>query len=134
MRSSLLRLTLSVFLVAAPAAASCHSGERSVPINNSSGVPVPVEDAAGFWLVKPIAGKGECLVSLNRLPRGDAYGVHLEACSLALLDEVASWRPVDGGFELLDSDGDIVIRFRRTGVDSFETSDERYLLERVPLV
>ncbi len=124
----------SVFGVIALSAGACHSGERSVPITTSSSdEAMQVEEVTGFWRVLARTEKGECLMALNRLPVGDAYGVHLETCSILLFKKAAAWRRVDAGFELLDPDQNVIIEFKKAGEDAFAAADDSYRLERAPL-
>lgn len=125
-----------VFGLVVLAAGACHSGERSV--SNSSAGPrdaVAVEAATGFWRIvsRAESGEGGCLLALNHLPVADAYGVHLEACSIGLFKKAAAWRPVEGGFELLGPEQAVIIRFRQMGEDVFTAADGRYRMEREPL-
>ena len=107
-----------------------------MPIKNSSFKDAAlVEASTGFWRVisRSGSGEGDCLLALNRLPVEQAYGVHLEACSIGLFKDAAAWRPVDGGFELLGRDQAVLIRFRKAGEDDFVATDDRYRMERAPL-
>lgn len=97
----------------------------------SAEAPLSVEDVIGFWRISSASGAKTCVLALNRLAVGDAYGVHIETCSLAPLATAHDWRPVAGGFELRDAAGLTLARFRQTGVDAFVA--EGYRMERAPV-
>jgi len=92
-----------------------------------------IEEVVGFWRVAPATGAGDCLIALNRLAVGGAYGVHIEKCSLSALAAARDWLPVPGGFELRDAAGASIIRFRQTGVDAFVAVQGGYRMERAPV-
>lgn len=121
-------------LVAASCTVACYAQEP--PMSNGasrSAQASAVEDAMGLWRVSPRSGPGECLIALGRLPRGEAYGVQVESCSLPLFAKAVAWRPITSGFELQSRDGSQLIGFRQTGEDTFVTADGAYRLDRAPL-
>ena len=82
-----------------------------------------VEEVYGAWTVDN-AGS-ECLVSLSGQKTGDWHGVLVERCADTALLTARGWKPVAGGFELLDNEGQAIATFRMTGLDAFESTDGR---------
>jgi hypothetical protein len=74
------------------------------------------------------------LFALNRQPVGQAFGVQIENCTLQADLRPSAWRPVRNGFELINAAGAVTMRFRPITVDSFDTIDGRYRLERAPMI
>lgn len=97
------------------------------PSSNAQAV-LSIEDVIGFWRVTSASGAEPCLIALNRLPVGEAYGVHVETCSTPALAAAHDWRPVSGGFELRDRTGAKIARFRKTGSEAF-VAVEGYRME-----
>lgn len=90
-----------------------------------------IEDVTGFWRIAPISGgKAACLIALNSLSAAHGYQVHTESCTIPAFTATASWRPVEGGFELLDGSGHPITGFRRQDVDTFRAIDGTYRMER----
>lgn len=89
------------------------------------------EDVQGYWRITAVSGGGgACLLALNALSEKDAYGVHIERCSIPGLALARTWRPVEAGFELLDASGRMIAAFRRENIDHFLAADGAYRMER----
>lgn len=84
--------------------------------------PLNVEDVYGLWRVT--ADDSECLLSLSAQGEEGHYEIFLEQpCPSSLFAKATAWR-IDGQyFQLLDSNQAMTLRFRMTGLDSFESED-----------
>lgn len=125
---------VAMLFLTAPMAAACRAEEMTMPLNNEPAAgPLAVEAVFGLWALTPVAGEGRCRIALSNMGEGPVRGVHIESCTIDAAAGGKGWRPVEGGFELLDGDGRVLMRFRQTGVDGFESRDGRYRLNRAPM-
>lgn len=117
----------------APAPATSTPATSTPPSTPASG---PVEvlsiaEVSGLWSLRPETGEGRCRIALNKLPVAGGYGVQIESCTLAAVAGGQSWRPVEGGFELLGDQGRVLMRFRRVDANAFTA--EGYRLTPAPM-
>ena len=125
---------VAMLFLAAPLAAACRAEEAFMSSEiTSAGEPLSVEAVYGLWALQPVEGEGRCLIALSNMGEGPVRGVHIESCTIDAVAGGERWRPVEGGFELLGEEGRVMIRFRQTGVDGFESRDGRYRLTRAPM-
>jgi len=104
----------------APAPATSTPATSTPPSTPASG---PVEvlsiaEVSGLWSLRPETGEGRCRIAL-------------ESCTLAAVTGGQSWRPVEGGFELLGDQGRVLMRFRRVDANAFTA--EGYRLTPAPM-
>jgi hypothetical protein len=125
-------ITSVVLLCASATAGACLSEEAAMP--PSQAVPMQADAVFGLWAARvtggPDRGPPACRLGLGRVAQGEAYGVLVEACTAPGLAGARAWRPVEGGFELLDDAGRRLARFQAEGVDAFRSDDGRFRLER----
>lgn len=106
--------TLALALFIAATAGACRSQEP--PVN-----PPPIlsaRDVMGFWSLAA-AGAKPCRLSLQSQPAAGGFGVAVDPCGPPW-SGATTWRPVAGGFELLDGSGALLARFTPDGVDAFD--------------
>lgn len=87
-----------------------------------------VEEIYGLWSIHD--GDSRCRIALSADRRGSGHMATVERCAVPALAKASLWRPVVGGFELLGGGDAVVMRFRMTGVDGFESVDGRLKGER----
>ena len=114
----------------APAPTPATSTPTSTPASGPAEV-LSIDEVSGLWSLRPDTGEGRCRIALNKLPVAGAYGVHIESCTLAAVAGGKSWRPVEGGFELLGEQGRVLMRFRRVDANAFNA--EGYRLTPAPM-
>ncbi|WP_349312108.1 AprI/Inh family metalloprotease inhibitor [Brevundimonas subvibrioides] len=131
-RTSLLSMALCL-PVALSAATSIQGGERPARFQIVQPVRhLDVEAVTGLWNLVPLTGDKTCTLALNGMFVEGGFGVFLERCSIAAMAGVRAWRPTTQGFELLTADASVALAFRRTGVDSFASTDGALRLTRAP--
>lgn len=87
-----------------------------------------VDDIYGLWSIRD--GDTVCRIALSALKAGVGHQASVERCAVPSLREGSIWRPVVGGFELLGPGDRVLARFRKTGLDTFESMDGRLRGER----
>lgn len=90
-----------------------------------------VDQVAGAWSLRGPDGKA-CRLSLANLVIDGVRPVRAEDCAIDPASQGRSWRATADGFELLGSDGAVVMAFRRIGEDTFEATAGGYSLTRAP--
>lgn len=122
-------LAAAIVMMAGPAVA-CTAEETPMPSQTpvASGPVVSVEEVYGLWSIRD--GEAECRIALSALEAGSGHQATVEQCAIPSLAEGAIWRPVVGGFELLGAGDHVLARFRKTGLDRFESADGRLKGER----
>lgn len=121
---------LALALIAGLPAVACKS--EILPMKEQA-IQSSDNAAVGFWKLVGQEGRETCLFSMNQLPDVHGFGVQVENCNLDPNLRPAAWRPTQNGFELINGAGAVAMRFRPVTVDSFETTDDRYRLERAPM-
>lgn len=106
---------------AAPSASSEPQGQT-----------LAVDQVAGFWRLTAPDGK-RCDVSLANLVIDGVRPVLAENCAIPDATKARSWRAMANGFEILAADGAVLMAFRRTGEDAFETTSGGFILRRAPM-
>ncbi|MDP3404359.1 MAG: AprI/Inh family metalloprotease inhibitor [Brevundimonas sp.] len=92
-----------------------------------------VDQVAGLWSLRAVDGPARCDLALASLVIDGVRPVLAERCGVPAAVSARSWRAMADGFELLATDGAVLLAFRRTGEDAFRTADGRYVLSRLPL-
>ena len=87
-----------------------------------------VEEVYGLWSIRD--GKSACRIALSSLNSGIGHQATIEQCTIPSLAQGVVWRPVIGGFELLGLGDRILARFRKTDLDTLESTDGRLKGER----
>ena len=90
-----------------------------------------VDQVAGFWALRSPDG-ARCQVSLANLVIDGVRPVLAENCAIPAATRAKSWRATANGFEILGSDGAVVMAFRRTGEDAFAATSGGFTLARAP--
>ena len=110
----------------APAASTPTPTPPPMPMPASGPAAVlSIDDVSGLWSLRPERGEGRCLIALNKIPTGGAYGVHIESCTIAAVAGGMRWRPVAGGFELLGGGARVLMRFHRVDANAFTADGYR---------
>jgi hypothetical protein len=122
-------LVAAIVVMASPAVA-CTAEETPMPSQTpvAAGPVASVEEIYGLWSIRD--GETDCRIALSALKAGTGHQATIERCNIPLLAQGSIWRPVAGGFELLGPGDRIVARFRKTGIDAFESADGRLKGER----
>lgn len=107
-----------------PAPATSASTPTPTPASGPAAV-LSIDDVSGLWSLRPERGEGRCLIALNKIPTGEAYGVHIESCTIAAVADGTRWRPVAGGFELLAGGARVLMRFHRVDANAFTADGYR---------
>lgn len=128
LKSSLTILVAMIALVS-PAVA-CTAEDTPMPSQTAvAGATVAaVEEVYGLWSVRD--GDAACEIALSAMTQGTGHQATVEQCAIPSLASGVLWRPVVGGFELLGPADKVLERFRMTGVDAFESQDQRLRGER----
>ncbi len=124
-----LGLIAAIVMAAGPTTA-CTVEETPMPSQTPVVSPAlaSVEEVYGLWSIRD--GDNRCRVALSAVKSGAGHQASVERCAVPALAKASLWRPVVGGFELLGSGDAVVMRFRMTGVDGFESVDGRLKGER----
>lgn len=122
-------LAAAIVVMAGPAI-DCTAEDTPMPSQTPVAVgPVAtVEEVYGLWSIRD--GEARCRIALSALKAGAGHQATVEQCDVPSLAQGAIWRPVVEGFELLGPDDRVLVRFRKTGLDSFESADGRLKGER----
>ena len=91
-----------------------------------------LDQVAGYWALTAPDGK-RCEISLANLLVNGVRPVLAENCGIPAATEARFWRATAVGFELIGAETQVLMRFRRTGEDSFEAISGGYALTRAPL-
>lgn len=94
----------------------------------AAGPVATVEEVYGLWSIRD--GEARCRIALSALKAGTGHQATIEQCNVPALAQGVAWRPVVGGFELLGPDERVLTRFRKTGLDTFESIDGQLKGER----
>lgn len=92
-----------------------------------------VDQVAGFWSLRAVEGGARCDLALANLVIDGVRPVLVERCAIPAAMTARSWRATAGGFELVGGEGAILMTFRRTGEDAFQSADGRFTLSRAPV-
>ena len=124
------RAVLAAVVVTVGAAVACTAEDKPMPSQTpvAAGPVASVEEIYGLWSIHE--GEAECRIALSGLRAGPGHQATVEQCAIPSLEKGALWRPVAGGFELLAAGERVVARFRKTGLDTFESTDGRLKGER----
>jgi hypothetical protein len=128
MRSHTRNRTLLLALAGAILMSACADNSTAEP----QGQALEVEQVAGLWTLKAPDG-ATCDVSLANLLIGDIRPVLVERCAISAVEGAKMWRAIPDGFQLMGQEGQVLMRFRRTGEDSFEALGGGHTLTRAPL-
>lgn len=122
-------LVAAIAVMAGPAVA-CTAEETPMPSQTpvAAGPVASVEEVYGLWSIRD--GEAVCRIALSALKAGVGHQATVEQCAIPSLAQGAIWRPVAGGFELLGAGDHVLARFRKTGLDTFESADGRLKGER----
>ncbi|PZN98769.1 MAG: hypothetical protein DCF28_13805 [Alphaproteobacteria bacterium] len=127
-------LVAAIVAMAGPAVA-CTAEETPMPSRTpvaagpvAAGQVASVEEVYGLWSIRD--GEAVCRIALSALKAGTGHQATVERCNIPSLADGSIWRPVVGGFELLGPGDRILARFRKTGIDAFESADGRLKGER----
>ena len=123
-------LAAAIVMMMAGSAVACTAEDTPMPSQTPvvSGPVASVEEVYGLWSIRD--GEAECRVALSGLRAGTGHQATVEQCAIPALAEGAIWRPVVGGFELLGAGDRVLARFRKTGLDRFESADGQLKGER----
>lgn len=91
-----------------------------------------VEQVAGYWALRG-PGDARCHLSLANLVIEGVRPVLAENCGIPGAAKAKTWRATTNGFELLAPDGAVLMAFRRTGEDAFQSTSGGYTLTRAPM-
>lgn len=102
----------SIAAASALAAAAPSLAQDSGP--NSYGTPLrPSDAAASAWMVES-HGETSCRIRLEREQASPGvYRIAAADCGSALPNGVAGWKPDANGLALVDSQGQVVVKFHR---------------------
>lgn len=94
-----------------------------------------IEDGLGLWRITSTrdGGKQDCVIALNGLAQPGSYGIHIETCSIPALAQLAGWRPIENGLQLLDASTAPIVAFGQYGIDEFRTNDGSLRMQRATL-
>jgi phage baseplate assembly protein gpV len=106
---------------------------EQMPQHAGDGARLSVEDATGSWRLTADDAAADCLIALSPFSSGKGYGVRVGGCSVPIFLTATNWRLVDGGIELVDTAGTVIVQFRRVNVDAFVSVDGTYHLERAAI-
>jgi len=122
-------LVAAIAVMAGPAVA-CTAEETPMPSQTpvAAGPVASVEEVYGLWSIRD--GGALCRIALSALKAGSGHQATVEQCAISALAEGTIWQPVAGGFELLGEGDRVLARFRKTGLDTFESADGRLKGER----
>lgn len=121
---------VALLLVAAPLAGACGAQETPPMTQPSPSAELTPEDVKGAWRIDAVGEKMTCVVAISGFVSGKNYGVHVETCTIPAFARSSQWRLVANGFEMIDSGGGVTARFLRTTIDSFASTDRRYMMTR----
>lgn len=136
-RSNLPLAAMGTVLLAAGPVTACSASEETAmaaqtPLPTTTQATASVEEVYGLWAIRAVEGDAGCRVALSGQRDGAAYGALMERCTIAVLADGKTWKPIAGGFEILDQNDASLMRFRMTGLDSFRSVDGRFTGARSP--
>ncbi len=117
--------TIAGAILMTACAAPTGSSEPQGPV-------LAVDQVAGHWTLRGPDG-ARCDLSLANLVIDGVRPVLAERCAIPAAAPAKAWRATSNGFELLASDGSVVMAFRRTGEDAFEATQGGLTLTRGPV-